>query len=673
MSYAVLRCCTRIPRDESSQMRTHFKERNNSSTSLEGMERPVRSFKSFIRTTPPHPSETDKSLPSLPLTPAPWIPIHPDRELDHSRPTTSHSTLERNPSVASWKAPAEWYNDNASEKSAHSLSSPTLAPRSFAPLIPEPSPGILGMETEPTAWLPPSAPPASRLLPIYERATANTDLDPPGTPPETPLPAPPARNQSSEIPSPPGHQRTNSPPSRNDKPQGQSLSRTDSDASTKEKAFASLGLDPSDPSQRGRKRTDRTYLRGKKLRALNKGSPLADDSWEDEDMDDKTRELSFSQDYHDLLADQYQEMNVRAQEVLSSGGAHQVYDSQIKDTKARPVQRGNDLVPRPLSWQKSSGHTTPRSRSRDKDVDESSGSGSKSKHNRLSALLTHRFGAPEVNKEDGISKERQHPNPKQSSSPEPDQALDDALRFSRFFPSSRPLRFGKKHKRNVSVKSSPEATSLPQPSPLIRLPGGLAVVRTHSPSPASKSDILSDKSPTSQHTRNSSQYGSDYSHTNSDHRSSCNSHISTSPATVPVAMRSAYRTSVGSSYSHRSSTTHPIPQKPPPPAPPPPPPVMPSPPMQAPTVSPKSVNQVRTEEKSAEHRYTPRFIEKARESRRRRATEARQDRLKRSIKVLGPTDPGVAQAGYVREGGRFEQSDSDVEGRVPGYMVGGTG
>lgn len=561
MSYAVLRCCTRIPKDESSQMRTHFKERNNSSTSLEGMERPVRSFKSFIRTTPPHPSETDKSLPSLPLTPAPWIPIHPDRELAHSRPTTSHSTLERNPSVASWKAPAEWYNDNASEKSGHSLSSPTLAPRSFAPLIPEPSPGIPGMETEPTAWLPPSAPPAGRLLPIYERATANPDLGPPGTPPGTPLPAPPVRNQSSEIPSPPGHQRANSPPSRNDKPQGQSLSRADSDASTKEKAFASLGLD----------------------------------------------------------------------------------------------------------------HTTPRSRSRDKDVDESSGSGSKSKHTRLSALLTHRFGATEVNKEDGMTKERQHPKPKQSSSPEPDQALDDALRFSRFFPSSRPLRFGKKHKRNASVKSPPEATSLPQPSPLIRLPGGLAVVRTHSPSPASKSDILSDKSPTSQHTRNSSQYGSDYSHTNSDHRSSCNSHTSTSPATVPVAMRSAYRTSVGSSYSHRSSTTHPLPQKPPPPAPPPPPPVIPTAPTQAPPLPPKSVGRVSAEEKSAEHRYTPRFIEKAKESRRRRATEARQDRLKRSIKVLGPTDPGVAQAGYVREGGRFEQSDSDVEGRVPGYMVGGAG
>lgn len=669
MRYAVLRCCTRIPRDEPNQMRTHFREKNNSSTSLEGMERPVRSFKSFIRTTPPHPTETEESFPSLPLTPAPWVSTPSDRQLAHPRPVADRSALNRNPSVASWKAPAEWYNGSASEMSAPSLSAPTSAPRGFAPLIPEPSPGLPGMETEPMAWIAPSAPPPpTRLLPIYERTTGSSDLAPPGTPPGMPLPAPPAQNQFTENKPPPDNRRADGSPGGMDKFQAESLSRTDSDASTKEKAFASLGLDASDSNQRGRQRTDRTYLRGKKLQSLNKGSPLSDDSWEDEEMDDKTRELSFSQDYHDMLADQYQEMNVRAQEVLSSGGAHQVYDAQIGGSKSRPVHREHGLIPRPLSWQKTSGQTTPRSRSRNRDVDESSGSGLRSKHKRLSTLLAHRFGALDVKKEDGMTKGRHHPRTKQTSSLESDRSLEDELRFSKFFPSSRPIKFGKKHKRNVSVKSPPEATP-PQPSPLIRLPGGLAVVRTHSPSPASKSDIRSDKSPTSQHTRNSSQFGSDYSHTNSDHRSSCNSHTSQSPATVPVAMRSAYRTSVGSSNSHRSNTNHALAQNISPPALPPPPPVIPPSPTHVPPLSPKSVDYMHASDKSAEHRYTPKFIEKAKESRRRRAMEARQDKLKRSIKVLGPTDPGVAQSGYVKSVERFEQSDSDVEGRVPGYMV----
>jgi len=59
------------------------------------------------------------------------------------------------------------------------------------------------------------------------------------------------------------------------------------------------------------------------------------------------------------------------------------------------------------------------------------------------------------------------------------------------------------------------------------------------------------------------------------------------------------------------------------------------------------------------------IIEKAKEARRRHYKQARQERLKQSIKVLGPTDPGVVA--YV--GGRISE-DSNVDERSPGYMAG---
>lgn len=666
-------------------MRAHFKQRNTSSTSLEGMERPVRSFKSFVQTTPPNPSETDKALP---LTPAPWNRANSGGERIPTLPSAGLqlSLRGRNSSIASWKVPAEWYNDSASSKSTHttpspSLTPPTSAPRTFSPLLPEPSPGLLGM-AEPTAWLNFASPSASRLLPIYERAVATSDLGPPGSPPRSPLPAtPPLNRRSIENVIPPEHRRASSSPCKdavtND--QVQEISRT---GSNKEKAYASLGLDSplpnssseSESSQRGgRKRADWQYLRGKKLRALYKGSPLHDDSWEDEDMDDKTRELSFSQDYHDLLADQYQEMNVRVQEVLSTGGVQQVHEAQLAESMHTALPYDRDIFPRPLSWRKSWGTSTPRSQSHNRTGEQSSspGKGKKSRHKKISSLIPHRLSNSGTRKEELSKKDCRPSDSKRTPESEADKVQDDDLRFSRFFPSSRPIIFGKKQRKTAAAKASSVPSPPSQPNPPIRLPGGLATVRNQSPSTVPISDVLSDKSPSSTHRRGSSQYGSDYSPTTSNPRSSYNSNNSPSTATIPIAMRSAYRTSGGSSYSQRSSTGHPIAQEVAPPPPPPPPPTMPPSPHQSPPPSPSTLNRSRGENKIVEHRHRPNFIAKAREARRRRLTEARQDKLKRSIKVLGPTDPGVAQAGYVKSEDRFERSDGDLEGRLPGYRIGG--
>jgi hypothetical protein len=65
------------------------------------------------------------------------------------------------------------------------------------------------------------------------------------------------------------------------------------------------------------------------------------------------------------------------------------------------------------------------------------------------------------------------------------------------------------------------------------------------------------------------------------------------------------------------------------------------------------------------------FLEKAKEIRRRRARDTRRDKLKKSIKILGPTDPWVVQQPY--SGGGTDHTDwvgGGNWGRKPGYLVG---
>ncbi|KAL1603939.1 hypothetical protein SLS60_005531 [Paraconiothyrium brasiliense] len=666
---------------QEGHMRAHFRQRNISSASLEGMERPVRSFKSFVQTAPPNPTDTDKALP---LTPAPWDRADSDRARTPTPPSADFPPLsrERISRTASWKAPAEWYDDSPSGRSTHTpspvLTPVTSAPRFFSPLLPEPSPPLYGM-AESTTWPTSSSPPpVNRLLPIYERRGDSPDYGPPGTPPRTPLPAtPPSDNRYIENILPPELGRANSPRSREVVGANARVQAIFRSESTKEKAYASLGLELPSKLSRDGKRPDREYLRGKKIRALQKGNPLADDSWEDEDMDDMTRALSFSQDYHDLLADQYQELSVRKEEVLNSGGAQQVYEAQIYEARfvesmhSIPPQ-DREVVPTPLTWRKSPAPSTPRSHSRDGATEQPSSPGQKSKHKRLSSLFNHHIGTYDSSREDLSKKERRPSKSNRNHETQGDKAPEDDLRFSKFFPSNKPIKLGKKQKKTTAAKAPSASSSPPQPSPMFRLPGGLAVVRNHSPSPSPRSDVLSDKSPTSTHTRGSSQNGSDYSHTTSNACSPYQSNESPTTTNMPIAMQSAYRTSGGSSYSHHSNTGHPLVLEASPPPPPPPPLVLSSSLPLSPPLSPETLNRNRSQEKDAEHhRYKPNFIEKAREARRRRLTEARQDRLKRSIKVLGPTDPGVAQAGYVKSEERFAQCESDLEGRLPGYMAGG--
>ena len=728
-----------------------FMQANTSSSSLEGMERPVRSFTSFIKAVPPHPQAAQKPLPP---TPSSILELSgAAKKKGTPLPPTSAPlppTLERTTSVGSWKAPADWYD---------SIPAPLVpAIRTLSPLLPEPSPFIGDMDDY--SWMGHSPPATTTLLPIYERSSGNTHLESSRSPPSSPSSAPPTtvakhdetrpsikHDSGSHSPSVVNKILSNSDmPHSTSSPVNSIHTSITSNASTKEKESASQGIRPPHPCSTSlehslfdpnriptmdRIRPDHQYLRNKRLRALNKGSPLTDDSWEDAEMDDKTRQLSFSQDYHELLAEQYQEMNVQADEVLSSGGAHHVYEAQFDDprlTKHRPKpppkDKNHDLVPRPLSWQKTSSMSTPtipsrnpsRILSRNQSSDMVSGNLSGTRHhkmhNRITSWVPRRLSVgPRQHSLEPAADETPTKNPapskhksKKTLETKLEKALKEDLRFSKFFPPVKPLKLSRKRKSKSATRTQPPPSKTPPaskpttphlnptiPSPLLRLPGGLAVIR-HSPSPNVELGSIQVASPTpSQPTSDHSPISSP----NPDARFSWQSSnlASESPVAPGIAVRRTFRTSRTSSYSQRSSASsspsHPLAQEIMyPPRTPPPPPLPPA--VTSPPSNPPAWNLLKSHNANEDHHhhFGSGFVEKALQVRRNHSKSVRQDRLKRSIRVLGPTDPGVVGS-YVRDGRResvVESGDAGMnvgpsmesavgtggQGRLPGYMVGGS-
>jgi hypothetical protein len=112
-----------------NQVRFPFLQGNKSSTSLEGMERPVRSFKSFIKTVPSNPSPPHSNKP-LPPTPSPSKEIPSPLFSATTPPSPAHASSS-NP----WQAPTAWFNSSSSERNSPQVS-PTLKSRLYSPLLP---------------------------------------------------------------------------------------------------------------------------------------------------------------------------------------------------------------------------------------------------------------------------------------------------------------------------------------------------------------------------------------------------------------------------------------------------------------------------------------------------------------------------------------------------------
>ncbi|OCK84710.1 hypothetical protein K432DRAFT_389313 [Lepidopterella palustris CBS 459.81] len=533
-------------------LRFPFQQASLSSSSLNGMEKPVRSFKSYMRSAPPNPPNS-KPLPPIPPK-------------DNSSPPSSSrklkSSLYSQPSSAS-QAVADWppptIYDGESRylgKNGLFVASPT---RTYSPIIPDPSSGTAEAPMEPRSSPSQGARPSNqtRLSPVSERRTQEFGV--PRTPPKSPLPELPVNatmaatmaesldlhlplhlkpvrdprpanlgfstankseiNRKASLVSPRSGSPMSSTPTR--------LSSSPPQAFTHSDVFASLGDEPNDslrsPS-RGRTLSrqqpsrpfDQTYYaetgprykRGLHLDTKNRCTPLDDDSWEDEEMDERERQISFSKDYHNLLVDQYRE--------LALHNPHTEEDTALNLEHARDAT----LIPRPLSWRKGS---------RASRGSNGSAKGKKWPQNSLSAaggsvtgsiddcqksrrqsILHNPFkfpsrhsiiskprkeeealrslpaqrrgstGASTGNSDNGVKKSR-----RQGSNPD--------HRFSAFYPRSKPLISKKQNKKNKGKQKIEDTPPMPSAQstvlPVTSIPAELSSAPFPLPPPSAPSDL----------------------------------------------------------------------------------------------------------------------------------------------------------------------------------------
>ncbi|KAJ4372447.1 hypothetical protein N0V83_004221 [Neocucurbitaria cava] len=449
-----------------------------------------------------------------------------------------------------------------------------------------------------------------------------------------------------------------------------------SDVATKAKAFASLGLG----SPRNTKIEDapaHLTLRGKKLRPLSRGDPVVDDGLENNELANKIQQLSFAQDYHEVLADQYHKLHALQPEVADN--------DQGQTLQSLSCMKGSNGLSS-AKWQAPSA------------------SERKPRHKRMKSWVHLHYLNDSQQRRDPRDEVHQRsisdsavPRKKKILESEIDRLLGKEIRLRHLLAQTRGFKFNKRRPKAASperpVKPSPHPALLPsprleQPMPLLRLPGGFALVR-QSPSETSQPRTASshDASPLADITRGASNISSVMSISDTSRpRSSLYSQHWQVPVAPTIAVNNSQRNSMGSvqSFHSRSSSSSPptsplaheiaLPRTPPP---------IPSLSARVPRATPSSPtspngsekrNQGDFSETEEDHdTHVHRILDRARGARdawRSHQRELRQERLKQSIKVLGPTDPTVV-AGYVKREGRRTGYDEGDGGRMPGYLMSG--
>ncbi|KAF2750866.1 hypothetical protein M011DRAFT_464679 [Sporormia fimetaria CBS 119925] len=689
-------------------MRTHTPQGSTPSPSLEGMEKPIRSFKSFIQITPParSPSEGNKPLPPTPSLPQPSSP-----SITATPP--AFPGPHRTPSVTSWKAPAEWSADPELPAPQSSLlaSPPVSAHRHYSPLLPDPYPDPVDNQLKISAI---QSSQQSRLMPILEKSVAEIKA-PHTTPPRSPLPVPPDSGASVHTP------RKLAPdvmtPDSTGIMQPEPFQRIDSPAhssqsqlsylSIREKAFASLGIDyPKD--EHGRNDDQQCDLRpvpgtseyasaGTNRSLVQEEEDVDSGNAEEEEQGDS---LSVSRDYHDLLVEQYHD---RGKSYAQSRGGSDVGPDVSNVVHGHPAD-DLDLVPQPLAWSKDPSRSpseakvtgqsagTQNNAAQDtsaQDMEALSATKSKRFSDKINAWVPRRLSVG--HRRDAAGARARNHKDSSGQTLRSKQDLEDELRFSKFFSRSNLLRNRKQSISPTAQKASDrDATRSPScssarpdtPTPILRLPLGLAVVRTlplPPPPPAVRpaSDIAVDRS---RQSRFSADTGSDDDAPSSagalsspvsakrpSHRSSSND---TSSGVDPYR-----RSGVPSTHSRHSGH------------------------MSKPTSAPRQSQTSPDSSRAKGHRFslpgrpTPSatspstehsvdsgthahslvpglpLLVKMRDARRQHAQEVRHERLKKSIRVLGPIDPRAVDGHVVREEGASQNNEG---GRLPGYMVTGS-
>lgn len=481
-----------------------------------------------------------------------------------------------------------------------------------------------------------------------------------------------------------------------------------SDSMMKKKAFAQLGIPPAgkqaglqpsaDPSrsfEAGHGNEAVLSMHGKKPQQLSQGGLKLEEESESEDSSEKSQQLSVSQDYHNVLADQYHEAHLHESSTQTgSTGKNRMASPFLMKSSIVP-SKGAELMPQPLSWKKDPNRTSPANSRSDINADVTPGSqGVRRIHRKMTAWVpfhrhTHSYRRSSLEEEQARSaSDSAHATRREISGVEKFRLLNKEMLLSKIVPQ---VKRSNNTGENPAGKNS--ATTLPtdpfpmeQSRPLFRLPGGLAIVR-QPPTTMPKSRDNSFSGPST--VLNMPQTGSYAGFSESDivpaprRPSSLYSQQSESPVAPAISVRGRLHSSIAfpPSPQSRSSTSSPptsplaheieAPRTPPP---------IPAQhiPRAAPTLSTWSQqDDDRTdsanEDEPQRRRLHMGILDKARDARdswKRHQRDTKHTKLKQSIRVLGPTDPGVSEAYVRRQGGDSGLGDARA-GRLPGYMDGG--
>jgi hypothetical protein len=623
--------------------------------SLRGMEKPVQSFKSFIRTAPPHPGPlSNKPLPPTPILP-PGLP-------GTKPPSLDSGSSERSASTSLWKAPSEWDEPSTPNSSDQPVTNSSA--RTYTPIIPEPSPGSIDGEI-PNPW------PLNRVItqqsclePIDEQAdwTSLSSSDHlshlsssrvliPESERNSPMPSSNGkveRSLNTRI-HPDMYNMTPVSPS--------DISLRTSNLSTKQKAFASLGIEfpvieqypqeqrfgQSIHPQAGDDHQFNSSTNGKgSLLVESESHGLGGISNDDSDMTERLQQLSVSQDYHNVLADQYHESHVHDIPLLTK---------KVKGGAPKQSHKNGELVPVPLTWRKDPNSASPISPRSKIPEDGKRPLDSRKRYRKLANWVP--FHQPmHIHKRSNADEDRSRsasdsaiPVRREIPESEVDRLLRKENSMSGLIPQVRGFASNMKRTMNPDIDMTDKPTltthSYPKPSAstsptlrqttsLLRLPGGLALVR-ESPTPSSTPP----PPPPSQSSTNLLKISSPIP-----------APKSSLPTSFPDVNAPPLSRRPSSLYNQPTGT-----------------PVAPIKPLSFST--PTQLDRADSPTDPDTHKRI-RILDRARDARdawKRHQRDAKHEKLKQSIRVLGPTDPGVAAA-YVRRRGKGGAG----EVRVPGYM-----
>lgn len=688
--------------------------------SLIGMEQPVPSFKSFIRKTPPPTGSPNEK-------PLPPIPIHRQESVQTTK-SSNPTSPERNSSVILWKAPAAW--DDPTTPDQEFQSSAASPPRNYAPLLPDTSPRVLDSEELAPWPFNVNEKQHRRLHSIHEQANnvlLSSACHPSPSfssrPSSLKAEAKPAivssDSNNNELAVNTTRLYSTSSDSSNSPIMSSPVSPSEiirtSNLSTEQKAFAYLGTElpgsqkvtPENWSSRAPNiPTDGVpqsglSMHGKKLQPLNTtGIKLVPNS-SDPDLSVKAQHLDAALDYHSVLAGVYHEEHAHG---ARSAGIKHKNRLPPSSRGAAGKQRSVDgqLFPRPLSWRKDFHSASSGSPLTDIDEEVKRVPDSRKRYRKMTNWVP--FHQPihvhkaTVRREDDSRSVSSSSRPSMKGSQVyrgkgmPTKEVHDKNHIPHVKDFATHLTKAKSsdsHPAERGITSSPTQPSAISTAPpteqhtrLLRLGGGFAIVRqspavtplSHSSSrldistplqaPASSSYSQIPNIEIAPVSRQPSSLYSQQSEAPVAPGISVNKrHLRISPSPSTPQSRSNTSSPPTSPLAHEVS----FPRTPPPPS-------------HSPNLPPgcshkgrESVDEERTDSANEDkphkrllHMGIMNMARDARDAWKKHHLDAKHEKLKQSIRVLGPTDPGVTAA-YVRRQGRVDGNEK----RMPGFLGGG--